>query len=229
MIRGLKIVVLGLALANVLAAAGFLGWLKASGRLDAERFQRVRTILAETVASEKAREAAAQAEAESARKAEEEIKQQSLPPLTAAEQLAVGKEGEDMRRQIVERLRREAEDLRRTLQREREEVEQAAAKLKKEREEFEAMRKRIAAMEGNTQFEKALKMYESLKPAQAKAVFEHLISQGEIEQVVAYLNAMQERQASKVLAEFKDPTVASDLLERLRTRGLVARSPEAKK
>lgn len=226
--RGLKLMVAMLAVANVLAVAGFLGWLKSTDRLSGDRVQKIKAMLAETVTAEKAREAQQKAEEEGAKKKDEEIRQQQVPPLTAAEQLAVGREGEDMRRQIVERLRREAEDLRRALQRERDEVEAAGAKLKREREDFEAMRKRIAELEGSQQFEKSVKLYESLKPAQARGMFEQLIAQGETEQVVAYLNAMQSRAATKVLAEFKDPRVASDLLERLRTRGLVARSSGAK-
>lgn len=225
--RGLKLIVGMLAVANVLALAGFFGWLKSTDRLSGERVQKIRAMLAETVTAEKARLAAEQAEAEAAKNKDEEIRQQQQPPLTAAEQLAVGREGEDMRRQIVERLRREAEDLRRTLQRERDEVEASAARLKREREEFEAMRKRIAELEGSQQFEKSVKLYESLKPAQTRGMFEQLIARGETDQVVAYLNAMQSRAATKVLAEFKDPKVASDLLERLRTRGLVARSSGA--
>ena len=226
--RGLRLVIVALAVANALAAAGFLAWLKASDRLSGERVQKVRALLSETVTAEKARLAQAERDAEESRRKDEEIKQQQLPPLTAAEQVAIGREGEDMRRQIVERLKREAEDLRRSLQRERAEVDAASATLKKERDEFEAMRKRIAELEGSEQFSKAVKLYESLKPAQTRALFETLIGQGHSEQVVAYLNAMQQRAATKVLAEFKDPKVASDLLERLRTRGIVARAPEAK-
>ena len=46
--------------------------------------------------------------------------------------------------------------------------------------------------------------------------------------IEAYLNAMQERTRTKVLDEFikSDPKVATDLLERLRTRGIAARAPE---
>jgi hypothetical protein len=47
-----------------------------------------------------------------------------------------------------------------------------------------------------------------------------------LELVVAYLNAMQDRTRSKVIGEFlkDDPTLASDLLERLRQRGQIARA-----
>lgn len=46
--------------------------------------------------------------------------------------------------------------------------------------------------------------------------------------VVSYLNAMQERTRSKVIGEFlkDDPSLASELLERLRRRGQIARAAE---
>jgi len=48
------------------------------------------------------------------------------------------------------------------------------------------------------------------------------------EPVVAYLNALQERARNKIMAEItaNDPALAADLLERLRTRGQIARTPE---
>jgi hypothetical protein len=55
--------------------------------------------------------------------------------------------------------------------------------------------------------------------------FAQLIQQGEIDQVVAYLNAMQERTRTRIIDEFltDQPGVATDLLERLRMRGIAAR------
>jgi hypothetical protein len=86
----------------------------------------------------------------------------------------------------------------------------------------------VAQTEGNAQFRKALATLEGLKPDKVKLTLQQLLDQGEADQVVAYLNAMQERTRTKVLDEFikSDPKVATDLLERLRTRGLIARASE---
>ncbi|MEY3022983.1 MAG: hypothetical protein RIS86_2181, partial [Planctomycetota bacterium] len=58
--------VLVLAIANLFAFGGFVGWLVGSGRLDAARLERLRAMLAETVAEENARLAREQEELESA-------------------------------------------------------------------------------------------------------------------------------------------------------------------
>ena len=51
-----------------------------------------------------------------------------------------------------------------------------------------------------------------------------IIEQGAPEQATAYLNAMQTRTASKILAQIGDAALAADLLERLRVYGLEARA-----
>ncbi len=221
--RSIWTIVSVVAVANLLGVGAFLGWLGATGRLNGERIGEIREMLRETVAEQMAREKKEAEEAEAKRLAAEEEARKKEAPLSASESLQIAGQSDELRRQALERMRRESEDLRRTLSRERDEVDKALARLGEERAAFEAMRTRIAELEGSEQFEKALRLYESLKPDQAKAVFQALIDKGETEQVVSYLNAMQSRAATKILAEFADAAVAADLLERLRTRGLEAR------
>lgn len=216
-------IVATLAVANLLGLFGFVGWLKMSDRLDGARVEQIRAILRETVTAQKAREAQTKQESDAAAVVQAKLESDGATPRSAAQQIRATDELDAAARQRVERLRREVEDLQRTLARGRAELEAGWAKLEADRKEFEEMRARIAALEGSEQFEKALKLYESLKPLQAKDMLQQLMDRGETEQVVAYLNAMQTRTASKILAEFKEPTVAADLLERLRTRGLEAR------
>lgn len=216
-------IVSALAVANLLGLLGFVGFLAATNRLDAARVESVRRLLGETVAERQAREAVEKAAASDAAVVEARLAQEGMAPRTAAERIEGADEVDATARQRVDRLRREVEDLQRTLTRGKAELEAGWAKLDADRKAFEEMRQRIASLEGSEQFEKALRLYESLKPQQAQALLQQLINQGEIDQAVGYLNAMQTRTASKALAEFKDPAVAADLLERLRTRGLEAR------
>ena len=58
-----------LAVANLLALGGFVGWLKTSGRLNKERMQQLRELFAPTIA-----ESAKQAADVAAKKSEEEKK-----------------------------------------------------------------------------------------------------------------------------------------------------------
>jgi hypothetical protein len=218
-----------MAVANLLALGAFVGWLKASDRLDLARVREVRQLVSETLTQRKSREDDAKAKAEAEQRAAAEKAKQEQPPLSAADALALKLELGKADQERVESLKREVQILRETLQRERSQLEADQTGLRKEREEFERARKAVAETEGNAQFKKALGTLEGLKPDQAKTALQQLIDQRQVEQVVAYLNAMQERTRTKVLDEFikADPKVATDLLERLRTRGLAAREPES--
>lgn len=224
-----------LAVANLLALLGFVGFLQATDRLDPARVERVRRILTETRSEEAARLATEQADAEAERLAGEEAAKAAIPPRTAAQKLDERSQAEEADRQRHERVRREVDDLRRSLQRERAAVDEARARLSADQAEFDAMRTKIAAVEGDAQFRKALGVYEAIKPAEAKAALQEVLMPGGgvvspdgLDQVIAYLNAMQERVRTKIVQEFvkDDPKVAADLLEHLRTRGLEARGPE---
>ena len=59
-------------------------------------------------------------------------------------------------------------------------------------------------------------------------LLQELLDLKQVDQVVSYLNAMQERTRTKIIDEFikSDPKMATDLLERIRTRGMLARGPE---
>ncbi|MEC9374314.1 MAG: hypothetical protein VYC34_10740, partial [Planctomycetota bacterium] len=85
---------------------------------------------------------------------------------------------------------------------------------------------RIIEQEEDEQFQRTVLLYESLQPQRAQEMMATLIQDGDSDQVVAYLNAMQPRAAKKIIEKFPDPIVAADLLERLRTRGLQAAAPE---
>ena len=224
--KGVWILISTLALANFLAMVGLVGWLKATDRLDASRVATVREMFATTVSEERAAADAAQAAEDAAARRQEEAAIAGTPPLSASEAMGTERVQSEQQRQHVERLRREVEDLQRSLARERDELDDQWGQLRAERAAFQAMREQLAALEGSAQFERALLLYESLKPEQTQALMQELITAGNIDQVVSYLNAMQTRTASKVLAEFEDPRVAADLLERLRTRGLEARVSE---
>ena len=79
------------------------------------------------------------------------------------------------------------------------------------------------------QFLQAVKQLEQLPAKQAKGVLEQLLADKNVDQAVAYLDAMSPRAAAKVLREFKsgpDLALATELLERLRTFGVDARDDQ---
>lgn len=218
--RSLWIIITTIALANFLAVIALVAWLGGTGRLSSERINEVRELFKTTVEQDEAAK-----KLEEAQRAEEQVlaEQEAFmrePPTPAEGEVDDQQAVSSAAQQDLSRLTREAEDLRRTFARELAQIERAREQLRQERADFDALRARLAALEGSEQFEKAVALYQQIKPQQAKAMLQTLIDQGEMEQVVSYLNAMQVRTATKIIAEFDDPAMAATLLERVRTRGL---------
>jgi hypothetical protein len=225
MIRGLWTILSVLAIANLLALGGFVGWLVATDRLDADRFNQLRQTFSETVPAEQARLEREAREAQLEAQRAEEDRRALIPPLTAADRLRNNAIAEEVDRQRLERLSREIRDLRRTIDRERTQLDERVALFEEEQAAFERMRSRIREIEGQDQFRKAVQNLQSQRPDTARDILQALIDQGEVDQAVAYLNAMGDRQAAKIIGAFEEPAVAADLLERLRTRGTETRAP----
>jgi len=220
-VKSLGTVIGVVAAANLIALAGVVFWLFATDRLSAERVERTRAMFAEPVPLEVARIEAAEREAELV--AAEEALDPEGPPVTSSEALALRLELSEFDRQRIERLKREVEDLQSTLRRERLVLERERAAFEEERAGFDAMRTRLSEQEGDEQFRKALVSIEGMKPDDARATLQTLLDAGDREQVVSYLDAMQERTRTKVITSFvknDQPDVAADLLEALRVRGL---------
>ncbi len=214
-----------IAIANLLAFIGFAGWLTATHRLDKSRIEKVRQMFSETVPAQTAREAAEKAKTDADAKAAEQAKKDARPPMTASEQLAARVEATEIDRQRAERLRREIADLKQSLADRDSDIEKQKAALAKQKAEFEKMRAEISTAETTEQFKKTLGTLEGLKADQAKKTLKEMMASDPLkgtDRVVSYLNAMEDRARTKIVAEFikEDPKVAADLLERLRTRGI---------
>ncbi len=220
--KSIGLVVAVVAVANLLALAGFVAWLKASDRIDSDRVRRIREILSVTVGEEVAAKDAADVQAKAQAKAESEAARLVVPPETAAEKIAASTDADDAQLLAVVRRRRELDDVMRAIERQRADLDARSAAVKADRAAFDAERKKIEQVTSDAQFKKALATLEAQKPADARNVLEALISEGKGAQAVSYLSAMEERVRSKVLAEFAkaDGRVAADLLEQLRTHGV---------
>jgi len=210
------------ALANVIAIVGFVWWLHFSGRLDMDRVERVREILAETVSDQAVREmqAVAEAEADATMRAEEA--KLNGPPVSAGETLALKLEASEIDQQRLQRLRREVKDLTESLARERRMLDSEMADFKAKEADFETMRAEIARIEGDAQFAKSVAVLDSIKPKEAKDMIAELVNTDRA-QAVSYLNAMEPRSRSKVLTEFNksgQTALATELLEEIRVHGL---------
>jgi flagellar motility protein MotE (MotC chaperone) len=227
MMRSLWIAVSTLALANLLALGGFALWLNSTGRLNKERVEKVRQIFQPTVAQDAAKVAEEKAKAEAEAKAAQDVARDKRAPVTAEQRLAIIREYEETQRQKNERLQRETKDLLNQLEIKRADFEKDKADLLAIKKAFEAKVEQVAKEKTDEQLQKTLKVYEAVKPAEAASMLETMLNTGPKgkDQVVSYLNQMSPRVSSRIVSEFskKDPVLAADLLEKLRTYGLEAR------
>ncbi len=243
-----------IALANLIAMAGFVGWLAKSDRLDMERVRHIRVMLNKTLSEEKAETDAAMVKAAADEKALEEAKLAGKPPLTAAERLAARVEASELDIQRAERLKREVQDLQRQLNDERAKLDARDAQLKADRKAFDEMVASNTAATTDLQFQKTLAVMEALKPAQAIAMLKEMIpdpaampmapveangpmtsgtaaiappASRNLTRVVSYLDAMDDKHRAAIMKDLakSEPKLAAELLERIRKQGEFARVP----
>ncbi len=211
---------------NLLAAAGFVAWLYKSGRLNQDRVDRIRQMLTLTVAEEEEqRQQAAAQEEEARQKAMEAARLESVSdgPDTLDDFLKAERLGDEMAMQRIERLQRDIRDLQRQLAIAKQLYTKQSEQFAAERKAFEEAASAQSRLQRDQNFQQAVRMYEQVKPRQAKEMFQELIRRDQTAQVVDYLAAMQMRKAASVLKEFKTPAEvaqATELIQRLRQRGV---------
>jgi hypothetical protein len=215
--------VLVLAVANLLAVAGFVGWLFASGRVDGERLGRVRELFAQTIRDEKAKsEELATAEAEAVRLAGDERRLRELP-IARADQIVQSERFEQRATLAMRSLEEGQRRMQADLAGREQSVTDRETSLATRQKEWEASIAAEKERETDEQFRKVVRLLESVPPKQARDWISELVRTGRIDQAVAYLDAMNRAKSSALLKAFKgetDTKVATDLLERLRVLGL---------
>lgn len=253
------------ALANLIAIFGFIGWLHVSGRLDIERVRRVREIISEPILAEQARLSQAEQDSKAESDAKAAEARRTLPGVSAEEDMAMRSQMRELAAHASARLHRESEDIRRAIAAEMDRLARERAALAAERQAFQQETTRRQDTASALQFRKAVGVLEGLKAPQAKLALSQLIKPGNSAapgapgvvgnagnagatvapvsltpsaapvlpgplpataqegkaQVIAYLNAMQDRVRTKIMDEFlkDDPALAAELLEGLRTIG----------
>jgi flagellar motility protein MotE (MotC chaperone) len=217
------------AVVNLLTLLMFVGWLWQSGRLNGDRVQQIRELFAMTIDQAAEADAAAEEVAEREAEAADEAARRENPPLPSGVQVRHDQRIDDRDAQALRRVRDENRQLMAQLERQRAQLAQREQAFRARQQawsdDIDAERKRKL----DEQFQQAVGLYESAKPKLAKQWMLELVDAGELVQVVAYLDAMNPRAASKILNEFKgddDAALATELLERLRTFGTGAEAAE---
>lgn len=201
---------------NFLAAAGGIGYLVYSGKLDRDKVQQIRELVLVTPlpTTQPATQPAQELPAPTPMMRLDELlaKASGRPP---TEKISVIQTAFDAQLAILERRARELEDQRRQLAQAQADFELQRKRLQEQAQalrQHEIEQTRLAKDEG---FQKTLALYQSLPPKKTKEIFLSL----EDSVVVQYLQAMEPRIASGILKEFKTPdeiSRAQALLEKMR-------------
>lgn len=228
MIRSLFFIIVSLIAAHVVAAASFIAWLGISNRISLDRLEQVRDIFALTVEEQETLDKREQREAEAEEQRQIAADRPGTPPVMGEQRLRIIQDYQEVSDQQNLQIQRETQTMLDLLSRRREALEQQETEFQKKQEAWERMRRDVTALQANEQFNKTVGIYNSVKPDVAKSMMQALIAQGDTQQAVAYLDAMNPRKSNKVIAEFQgdDPTLAADLLERLRLLGIESQDEE---
>lgn len=215
-----------LLLVHLLAVGGFVAWLGATDRLSEQRVKQVVDTFELTVQEEAQRKAEAEritAEAEENAKRAARLESVARGPRTFDDRLETEEQADELAMHRLERLHQETQDLRGQIERAKQVISEQKTQLQKERDAFDAFVEESTKQRQDEDFQKAVAMYEQLKPDQAKLMFQTLLNQGKTDDVVEYLAAMQLRKAAGVLKKFETPPEieqATQLIEQLRERGV---------
>jgi hypothetical protein len=212
-----------LAVVHLLALLMFAGWLWHTDRLDGSRVAELRALFAPTLTEARAAVEQADLDAEARLVQQAEQARRQDPPLPASDRVA----RLSAARQEDERAEHHLDLVRRQLLQQfdiaAQQLEDQRGALDAERQGFEQGVGADQQQRHTSQLTKAVKLLESLPPKQAKQKIVELVQSGKEDQAVVYLDAMNQRAAGKVLAEFKtdqENKLATELLERIRTLGL---------
>ena len=210
---------------HLIFAVGFVGWLKASDRMNGERVKAVVELFKPTLAEEaQAKAEAEEAEAQAAAARDQLIRLNSVAngPQTVEDRLMANFEADEFDLHRLERLNTETEAIRRRLAQDKALIAKQLSDLEAREAEFNDMVARRTESMQEEDFKQAVKTLEQLPPKQGRDVIKHYVAQGQLDEAVDYLAAMQLRKSAGILKAFKDPQdipLAAQLIDELRLRG----------
>lgn len=217
--KSLRTLFTTVATINFLAMLLFAGWLWQSGRIDAQKVNAIRGMLAEPGMGWQDELLAAGAAAADGQPGE------AAPPLPSGariDQIGMVRSQETQSRR---RLAEEKDMLLRQVANARRAIDAKEEELATERARWEEAMRRQRDLKVDEQFLKTVRQYEALPGKQGKKMITQLVEEGRTERAIAYLDAMNTRAATKILREFKtqeELDLATLLLEDLGRYGLAA-------
>jgi hypothetical protein len=206
---------MAVALATVLATGGFVGYLCATGRVNASRLQKVAAVLRGELDAAPQAVAAAAGNPATQPAAEE-------PRAAVEDELRNLRKRQRLEMLETERAVRDLEAQRRLLEQVLQNIVQEQERLAAEKTDFVRQREKIKSVAQDEGFQKELALVTGLQPRQAK---EHILRlwQKQPADAVRLLSAMEDSRAKRILEQFKtaeELQVQSDLLEQIRLQGM---------
>jgi hypothetical protein len=207
------------AIMNLLVVIFFGGWLTATGRVNQDRIQSVRTLFAVPTNIE-SKAAAKQRLADDIDALQfEEDASLSRQPMGSDAQIAAVEDLVRREKLLLRRIERENAEDRRALEMLERQLSEREQELTKRIAAFDASRKKVLEESGQESFVAVVKLMETLPSRQAKDQILLLVANGEKVQAVRCLRAMRAGPRTQIIASMKteaEQKVASDLLESLR-------------
>lgn len=216
------VIVLTLAI-NFLAAAGGIGWLFQSGKLDRAKVLAIKELVF----------APAPAEAPATQPSDSSATTKPVNSLeallarasgrTAGEQVEFIQRSFDAQMALLDRRERELTDLQRQVDLAKQQMERDHLALEKGRTELAAQQELANKLATDKGFQDSLQLYNTMSGKQVKTIFMTL----DDETMRQYLQAMQPRIAARIIKEFKTPDEVSRIqtvMEAMRTSEQTAQS-----
>ncbi|MEK6701261.1 MAG: hypothetical protein AABZ53_03290 [Planctomycetota bacterium] len=227
-----------MAIVNLLAILGFVGWLSSTQRLNMDRVRAVRGVLAPTLADEVARLADEEAKDQEAKKAVDEATKAARPPMTAQEKVAVRLDATELDTQRYKRLQADIEAMQASLRAQQDKLVADRRAFDEERAAFARARSEVEDKVKDEQFKKTLAVVEAMDAKTAVLTLKQMMGAtddpnggtkiADTGPGIAYLNAMSAGKRNELLSVLAktDAGLAAKLLDGLRSFGQSARASE---
>lgn len=201
---------------NFLLIGGGVGYLVGTKKLDKPRVQAIKEMLFPATQPVAPATQPGDADAPTTQpilKLEDLLTRQA--GLSAAESVEFIQNTFDTKMAELDRRQRELDDLQRQVEIAKQQLSTDRGKVVEEKKSLDDQKQQAEKLATDKGFQDSLALYTSMPPKQVKSIFLSLTD----DTVVRYLQAMQPRQASKILKEFKTPeetSRAQKILEKMR-------------
>lgn len=216
------VIILTLAV-NFLAAAGGIGWLFQSGRLDRAKVLAIKELVFAPAPVEAPATQPSDLSATTKPVNSLEALLARASGRTAGEQVEFIQRSFDAQMALLDRRERELTDLQRQVDLAKQQMERDHLALEKGRTELAAQQELANKLATDKGFQNSLQLYNTMSGKQVKTIFMTL----DDETMRQYLQAMQPRIAARIIKEFKTPDEVSRIqtvMEAMRTSEQTAQS-----